>query len=116
MSNDSNEVRLYVPAAGAHYAAVAEDHGPPHEALGLQDVVVADLEGGGAAAHLEDVVVADDHDGDDAVAGRVGVPGVDYDGLLLDEVVLADDDGAGLGDDGGLLITLIINFHYFCYY
>ena len=103
MSNDSNEVRLYVPATGAHYAAVAEDHGPPHEALGLQDVVVADLECGGAAAHLEDIVVSDDHDGDDAgVAGGVGVPGVDDDGLLLDEVVLAYDDGAGLGDDGGL--------------
>ena len=40
-------------AAGAHDASVGHLHRPPHHALGLQHVVVADLESGAVAVDLE---------------------------------------------------------------
>ena len=61
-----NPIR-YVPAPGAHYATVAEHHRSPHEALRLEDIVVANLERGRAATHFEDVVVSDNHHGYNAI-------------------------------------------------
>ena len=59
----------FVPATGANYAAVAQNHRPPHEAFGLEDVVVANFESRRAASHFKHVVVADNHDGYDAIIG-----------------------------------------------
>ena len=82
---------------GADDAPIGQLGGPAHLRLGLEDIVVSDLESVGGAVDLEHVVVSDNHDGD---GGTTGVRlGVDDPCPLLDQVVVPDDYRSGFGDD-----------------
>lgn len=52
--------------------------------LGLQNIVVSNLEGKWSTIYLEDVVIANDHDGDGSgISIRIGVP-IDNFGRFFD--------------------------------
>ena len=82
--------------AGADDAAGAELGGTADKWFWFYHVVVSDLESVGGAVDFEDVAVADDHY-QNGIA--VTVVSVDDPHPFLDQVVVADDDGAGFTDD-----------------
>lgn len=93
------------PTPGPNHAPIGDGHVGGHVALALEHIPLANLERLHRAAHLEDVVRSDDQRFDRPVQhvliGRMLLGNPVHDrGVLLDDAVLTEHDGARLGDDG----------------